>query len=142
MIATTLLLTVTAQASFLQETCTSANQSVILNSGHVDSELSVKYYRHHKDQERLQLDRFETNVEYSNEETITEKSYNSCDNNPELKRGYATWDSYKVKDIVITNNDGSEFPHGLLGLSQDAKSISAKVFCHKAVSSQVMCVRK
>jgi len=136
-IIATMVLSVSVQASFLQESCSSADNSVILNMGYVKSELSVKYYG--SEGKRLELDRFATNVEYSNVETVKETSYNSCDENPNSGGGYASWDSYYVQDIVITNDDGSEFPENIYGLSQDKKSISATILCHKAVNNIVMC---
>lgn len=136
---TTMVLSVSVQASFLQESCSSADSSVIKNMGHVKSELSVKYYGHGTEGKRLELDRFATSVEYSNEVTIKEESYNSCDVDPNSGGGYASWDSYYVQDIVITNDDGSEFPENLYGLSQDKKSITATILCHKAINNVVMC---
>lgn len=144
-IITILILGAQAHASFYQITCSTSDNSLIMNNGHVNNELSVKVYpfeRHDgqpKGEQRLKLNQQDLEIVTTNAQIIKEKSRNSCEEGSPSRSGYWSSDTDEVKEVTIRKKDGSMFNEGVFHLSEDRKTINAIVLCHSHINSMVAC---
>ena len=142
---TVLVASLSAQASFFQEYCSSADQTVTQKMGHMDTELSVTeriYSNTGVTENKIKLAYHDDNIEinYSEEKEIFSKNESNCD--PKTGHGYGTWSNAESKKLTISKKDGSLFSQNIVGVSADQKSISAYVICQTDGNSMIMCEKQ
>lgn len=135
----TALMTISAQASFFQETCSSADGMLKLASGHVSNKVVIterEYNNGKLSENEIELLRHEIEVDTKNETLLKNTNSKNCSVGG---GGVVNWQSISAKEIVITNSDGTLFSRETVGVSQDLKSVSAFVICDNSGNSMNLC---
>lgn len=138
----TILTTLSANASsYMYETCSNANATVETKSGHVTPSVTINIQLatadHQGAKEPINLDIQSTEVLELDKRVISAKQTRDCPAGESY--GYTYTESLYAKKIIITNKDGSRFPHGVFKLSADRLSVSDYVICESQVTLQISC---
>lgn len=137
----TLSISLTANASYMYETCTNADATIETKSGHVIPAVTVYMQLattdHQGAKEPIELERNLIDIVELDEKKISSKTTRGCA--PGENVGYMSSTSIYSKKIIISNKDGSSFPYGLFKLSSDRLTVSDYVICESHISSQILC---
>ncbi len=131
----------TANASYMYETCTNADATIETKSGHVIPsvivymQLATTDYQGTK--EPIKLERDSIDIVELDEKKISSKTTRGCA--PGESFGYMSSTSIYSKKVTISNKDGSNFPYGVFNLSTDRLTISDYVICESHISSRIFC---
>ena len=136
-LAIAFLFSVSANASFYQISCSNADGTTTSANGHVENFLKVTKFTYQGNEavkEIIDLDKIDTvEVAYSNDQLIERKTTDGC------PASWISWQETRVVSISITNKDGSLFDKGIVGVSQDLKSINTHLICQEDGNSMVFC---
>ncbi|MBD65023.1 MAG: hypothetical protein CME62_07435 [Halobacteriovoraceae bacterium] len=142
--------TLSAQASFFQTTCTNSKGTIVMNSGHMNNELSITKQscgdnQNGCKQTKIILDRREHNIEILEDLIIETNENRGCRLGD--RAGFWSSKTTSAKKIVIRKNDGSKFELDssagsrsyILDLSQDKLEINGFLICERFISNRIMC---
>ena len=136
-----LLFTLSASASYVQTYCSNAEGNIRWASGHKGN--SAHVVRQTWDETGYKETVFSVYNDFPQatlslkiEITLKEWSKKTCS---ESGGGTLFWSNVTYGNLTMTNSDGSEFPDGILGLSEDKKSITNLVLCEKNGNSRILC---
>ena len=138
LLVSAVLFSLTSQASFVQETCSSADGSTVFNFGHINDTVQVTKYVKGA-HVPVYLNRNDIRSERKHIVDVKEEKFSSCDLNPGSGSGYASFDTYWTAELSLRNTDGSEFDQQIIGVSSDKKTVEAVVLCHRHINSLVIC---
>lgn len=134
----TLTTALTAQASFMSDVCSNAKATIITKSGHMTPVVTVHEYSISDGAYLpISLDAYEIKTESLNENTLSTKTTDGCVEGQ--RYGYGSSDTIYSKEIILSNKDGSTFPEGISGRSEDGLTIRDHVICESHISWRTFC---
>lgn len=143
----TLILTLTttlalnANASWMQQHCSNGEATTRTSMGH--NENFVQWTEQSYDaggvlKTRVVVDEDGKIDQEILAQTEIEKDYKrSCV--PGKKEGWVMGREVSYVKVKLTNGDGSKFPKGAVGVSEDGLSLTANLICEQVVTSMVIC---
>lgn len=139
-IATVLVTTLSANASFFQNYCSNAQGTTTTADGHAEFYTKVTsrtWDNGNQIDKVIELDLDKVDLSTFDEVKISEQISKYCE--PGSSSGYVSWEYVITKKVILTNRDGSLFSKDIVGVSDDQKTISTMVICTEEGNSRTDC---
>jgi len=133
----------TASASFYQRICSSADGYTKKADGHLafhTTLTNIDYENGERIETPITLDYDSFKIETLSSKKLISENSSNCDK--KYGSGFANWRNVTFETIEITKNDGSLFPKGVVGVSQDRTKVTADLLCEEDGNSQVFCEKQ
>ena len=136
------LVGMSAQASWFQEYCTSADGTTKMAQGHDENYIQLTERSYDQDwnkKEKIVRDENGT-LNYSNvSEQELEKEFQSGCREGGGGTGLSSWRQVYYRKVQITKADNSMFSQDTVGVSSDLTTVTASMICENLGSSEVIC---
>jgi hypothetical protein len=135
-----LLVTMNAQASFFQGSCSNNDGTIKVNFGQMKNDVTFTELMYSTGQtlkSEYTMDLYELeNISTEEEVVLESKSGQECDDHG---GGWGWWSTTTVKKVVYQKKDGTLFSNNTAGVSPDLKTVSAYVVCKDEGNSMMWC---
>ena len=140
-LTTTMLISFNAMGSFMQEECSNADATIRLSTGHVSNKVVFREITSDPNSTYTETKVPVLLMDLSTERLATTEVENnhrtSCNSGDE--HGIGFWDNISVVKTKITKKDGSLFSKNTAHVSEDLKSVTTTLICHRHVNSMLPC---
>lgn len=122
------MFSLSSSASWYQESCSNATQTILRNQGHDDVRTVIS----------RQLESGETTpVEYEyddvEEKILSEKKIKETS---EDHNCWASWSKTTVREMKLTRTGGKKFPQGTVDVSRDGKTVRTFLLCQHEMTGE------
>lgn len=126
-----------AEASFFQTSCSSADGKVRVEDGQIDNSITLIAWRPVGDrmqQVPVKLERGEATLEVKSKQVLEEERHDGCKEG----HGVSSFRRLSLEKVEISRQDGQPFSEDFSGVGKDGR-IEATLLCEQAMNSRVFC---